>query len=249
MFSIVLAPHLDDEIIGCFSVLDTVDLVYYFKADYREESVLEDGAFLRWDENDARLQHPSNLVYLPSKYDYHPLHRKVRSLGLNLPGKKMFYSVEMNTPWLEEEENPEAKRELLKTKYPQEYKTLNKNDKYFLFKSIQPYDDIIWGVIRFDRELFHCWPAAPEEVRFLRNLHRHLFRFEVKIQQFGDDRDLEYFMVSRKVQKFVDGQDWATTTSCEQFALGVKSFVEATYPGRLVEVSVFEDNENGASIC
>ena len=32
-----------------------------------------------------------------------------------------------------------------------------------------------WIRVRTTFEGFHCWPSAPNEVAFLRNVHRHLF--------------------------------------------------------------------------
>ena len=40
MAHIVLAPHLDDEVIGCYSVWDKINKVVYFTKDYRESEVL-----------------------------------------------------------------------------------------------------------------------------------------------------------------------------------------------------------------
>lgn len=43
----------------------------------------------------------------------------------------------------------------------------------------------IW--MTFEKEGFHCYPAAAtdpnlEDVKFLANLHRHLFKFRVYIE-------------------------------------------------------------------
>lgn len=247
---IILAPHADDEIIGCYSVLSEIDQIIFFKEDYRSGISIDDWRYcpVSTAGNILNSLTESDTIYLPSHYDLHPLHRKVRRIGLAMPGKKMFYSVEMNTPWMEEEEDPKGKKELFCRLYPGEVETICKNDKYFLFKSIKPFDEIIWSTIRFQREFYHRWPAAPERVSFLSNLHRHLFHFEAKVQQFGDDRDLEYFILSRKIQQWWDTRKWSESTSCEMFALAMKQWLEVQYPDRLVQTSVFEDGENGACI-
>lgn len=255
--NVILAPHLDDEVLGCFGVLRDIDMVYFFTGDYRAdalhvkepERMVMLGYHLRYARwSDDIIFTPEDTIYIPSKYDYHPLHRRVRQIGLQLPGKKMFYSVEMNTPWLEEEESPLAKRELFKELYPSEVRTINKDDKYFLFQSIKPYDDIIWASVRFRKEGYHSWPAAPEEVKFLASTHRHMFHFQVDVQQFGDDRDLEFFILSRKIQTWFDGQNWEGRTSCEMFCFAIKRWLETEYPGRLIRVSVYEDGENGSIV-
>ena len=250
--NVILAPHLDDEIIGCFSILKEGDLVFYFKDDYRAVNLNRQGYAWVYEHlapGDSLVLHPDDVLYIPSRYDYHPLHREVNRFAVSVhhPHKR-WYSVEMNTPWLEEEENPKAKRACFEKLYPGEVETICKNDKYFLFKSIQPFDELIWASIKFQREMFHCWPGAPWEVDFLRHLHRHMFFFEVDVQQFGDDRDLEYFILRKKVMQWFDSQKFDLHTSCEMFARAVRDFLLVEYPGRQVRVSVYEDNENGARL-
>ncbi len=250
---VILAPHGDDEILGCFSILDQIDRIVYFTYDYRVENqiIVADHRYIGihgFVANYLADLSYQDTLYLPSKYDYHPLHREVRRTGLGWPGKKMFYSVEMNTPWLEEETDPVGKRALFEKLYPGEVATISKSDKYFLFKSIQPFDDLIWATVRFTREFFHRWPAAPAEVAFLANRHRHLLHFEVRLQQFGDDRDVEYFILTRKVQAWFDDLEWPESTSCEMIAIKMKWWLETTYRDRQVQVSVYEDTENGCVI-
>ena len=252
---VVFAPHLDDEVIGCYSALPAVDEVVFFTADYRK-SLPRMPRILYTDNSDFSenldcFLYPDRYrVLVPSRYDYHPLHKKVRLWAeQRLPASSLlYYSVEMNVPWLEEEDDPEAKRACLEQWYPQEYQSISKSDKYFLFNSIQTFDELIWAKVRFQFEAYHCWPNAPLEVDFLRNLHRHLFHFEVSVQQFGDDRDIEYFLFSRQVQQYVRNENWPQRTSCEMFAISVKRWVEWTYAGRLVRVSVSEDGENGCLV-
>lgn len=252
MFNIVLAPHLDDEIIGCYSIWKEIDLVLYVQQDYRERCIA-DPPFSKPMYRHCSLDEIQGIattgtLYIPSQYDYHPLHREVRARAIGLACKKMFYSVEMNVPWLEVEEAPDQKRRLFERTYPGEIPTITKNDKYFLFKSIKPFDELIWASVRFTRPMIHCWPGAPEQVSHLQNLHRHLFHFQVDVQQYGDDRDVEYLMLSSRVQQWFDSQSWAPQTSCEMFARGIKWWLESLFvnPTRKVRVSVFEDNENGA---
>jgi hypothetical protein len=247
--NIILAPHGDDEIIGCYSILDTIDKIIYFQDGDRMRSVVQnDKRYMIADGARLHSIKAEDTIFIPSKYDFHPLHKTVNRIGLSLPAAKQFYSIEMNVPWLEEEFDPHGKRALLKKLYPDQVETLAKNDKYFLFRSIKPFDDIIWASIKFEREGYHAWPQAPAEVAFLQNLHRHKFYFEVRVQQFGDDRDLEYFLLSRKVQAWFDAQSWEGRTSCEMFAISIKRYLEGEYVDRLVQVSVKEDDENGAII-
>ena len=137
---VILAPHLDDEVIGCYSILEQVDKVVYWLKDYRMDNPR--AKFEHYKGFNFEQLTGDDTVYMPSKYDYHPLHQKVRYFGLGLPCKKMFYSVEMNVPWLEEEKDAKGKKEMFNKMYPMEDMP---NDKYWLFKSIKPYDDIVWA--------------------------------------------------------------------------------------------------------
>lgn len=248
---VILAPHLDDEIIGCYSILDQVKHVLYFHGDYRSDLIEMRSDCKYVDCSDdwyraLRYVDDDSEVYVPSRFDHHPLHRKVNRFRHNLPGKKWYYSVDMNVPWLEEEESPESKRRMCAVMYPKEMETLGKDDKWFLFKSIKPYDDYIWASVRFRQEFFHRWPDAPESVGYLRNLHRHMLHIQVDVQQFHDGRDLEYHTLLSRVKDefgFYRGDD-----SCETVAFGLKREMEHRYPDRAVRVQVYEDGENGCVI-
>lgn len=89
----------------------------------------------------------------------------------------------------------------------------------------------------------HCWPECPfEEVSFLKNLHRHLFKVKITIETF-EDRQQEFLMVKRKLQKFIDkkyrNKD-LDEKSCEVIAKEISDFMKA------IKVEVEEDGENGA---
>ena len=96
----------------------------------------------------------------------------------------------------------------------------------------------------------HRWENAPEEVDFLRNNHRHEFHVEVKVEQFHDDRDVEYIMLKRKVDDIIN--EWPhdlDTTSCEMMCDDLYQALSAHIEGeRAYVVKVFEDGENGAEV-
>ncbi len=145
---IILAPHLDDEIIGCYSILHKVNKVIYFTKDYRSFNLYEKLDYVYYEDYNFDIIDDTDTIYLPSKFDFHPLHKIVRNKYINLPCKKLFYNVEMNVPWLEEEEDKMGKLYLLKKLYPNEDLFI-KNDKYWIFKSIKPFDDIIFTTYYF----------------------------------------------------------------------------------------------------
>ena len=101
----------------------------------------------------------------------------------------------------------------------------------------------IW--ITTSMEGFHAYPDAPDEVAFLRNRHRHMFHFRVYIEVFHDDREIEFFMFKRDVErmiKFISIND----KSCEMISDELHSAIKAKYPNRSMTIEVSEDLENGS---
>ena len=104
-------------------------------------------------------------------------------------------------------------------------------------------------VITFTLPGFHCYPQAPPAVAFLRERHRHLFRFVLRFRVEHDDRQKEFFIVSSDVQaaiKQIHGYPAEFGfASCEEIArLLLASWA---YEG-CCEVEVWEDGENGALV-
>ena len=106
--------------------------------------------------------------------------------------------------------------------------------------------------VRTSFEFAHKWKEAPDEVSYLRNLHRHIFHVQAEIQVYHDDRELEFIMVKHEIDKFVKASiatRWQDTTSCEQMAIDIGAFLQERYGiNRSGCISVFEDDENGAKI-
>lgn len=105
--------------------------------------------------------------------------------------------------------------------------------------------------IKTQFEGFHCWPQAPEQVKFLRDRHRHLFHVTVWLEQEHNDRDIEYIMtkwdldnlikkMKTDLEAYVNGN-----ASCEMMAEYIYDNITL---GRNVEVEVTEDGENGALV-
>ncbi len=98
-------------------------------------------------------------------------------------------------------------------------------------------------------EALHHWPDAPEEVEFLRVLHRHMFNVEVELQVFHDDRELEYYMVKRELSDYIAvSMPRLETTSCEQYADLIASFLSRQYGERKMKITILEDGMEGA-VC
>jgi 6-pyruvoyl-tetrahydropterin synthase len=109
-----------------------------------------------------------------------------------------------------------------------------------------------FAIIRTRFTALHRWEDAPDDVDFLRDPHRHEFHVEVKIQQFHNDRDVEYIMAKRAIDTYIrntfDGRDLGEK-SCEMMAENIISLCNKKWgEDRFYEVEVTEDGENGALV-
>ena len=121
----------------------------------------------------------------------------------------------------------------------------------------------IW--VTFQKEGVHLYPGADsdpklatgdwDDVSFLGIAHRHIFHFRVRIEVFHNDRDIEFIQFKRWMERLYseqgssDGQVLVLNhKSCEMIADDLYKEISNKYPGRFVEISVAEDNENGCSI-
>ncbi len=104
--------------------------------------------------------------------------------------------------------------------------------------------------IRFNFEGFHKYDDAPKEVEYLKLKHRHLFYVEAKIEVFHNDRELEFIMVKNDLQDFIKNEyKDKMVGSCEMIALDLYGYILYKYGvNRLIEVKVYEDNENGGEV-
>lgn len=104
--------------------------------------------------------------------------------------------------------------------------------------------------VRFQFEGEHCWPEAPDAVKFLRSVHRHMFHVTLIAEVKHDDRELEFIMVKRQLENWVDDvkASWPKRMSCEQIANSIGLQFMEWYGRRVCSVEVSEDAENGAVI-
>jgi len=103
----------------------------------------------------------------------------------------------------------------------------------------------IW--ITTQKEMFHRYPDAPNEVSFLKNEHRHIFKFRVSIEIYTDDRDIEFIMFKREVDKILDDLNKNLEhKSCEMISDYINDKLIKTYLDRKIIIEVSEDGENGS---
>jgi len=152
---VIIAPHPDDEIIGCFSMIhnNEVGEILYI-TDFAEPERINAGLCfcaeygiigrsITFDQLSDCLS--THLTYFPSPFDFHAHHKIVSAVGLMLAekGKDVgFYSIEKNLinlplpPKLIEE-----KRKLLDTYYPSQKKLWDTNEAYLIFEYIWRFEN------------------------------------------------------------------------------------------------------------
>ena len=85
---------------------------------------------------------------------------------------------------------------------------------------------VVWVQTLF--EGFHRWLYTPNNVKFLREYHRHIFKIKLGVEVTGDDREVEFFQLKRKVDEYINKnyQGKYFEFSCEMIAaelFGLKS--------------------------
>ena len=115
----------------------------------------------------------------------------------------------------------------------------------------------IW--VTFQKEGIHCYPAAATDpmlatgdeydVSFLGTPHRHIFHFQVWIDVFHNDRDIEFIQFKRWLENLYKDNILALDyKSCEMISDDLYTQIASRYPDRAVWIEVAEDGENGALI-
>jgi len=113
--------------------------------------------------------------------------------------------------------------------------------------------------VRFQKEGIHCYPAAATDpnlatgdeydVSFLATPHRHIFHFEVTIEVFHNDRDIEFIQFKRWLEnQYSQNILELNYKSCEMISDDLYEVIATRYPDRNIIIRVSEDDENGALI-
>jgi hypothetical protein len=142
----IIAPHPDDEIIGCFQLLEKCffnKIIYLpINDDLRETEVEKYCRIFGWDyeilddKYDLLKLNKDETYFVPSLLDHHPDHKFVNIIMSDF--KRGFYTTDMNTEFVKtlSKNEQEMKKILLNTYYPSQ-KSLWENDyKYFLFEGV-----------------------------------------------------------------------------------------------------------------
>jgi hypothetical protein len=108
---------------------------------------------------------------------------------------------------------------------------------------------MIW--VSFDKVGFHRYPNAPDEVAYLRDVHRHVFKFKVSISVTHDDREIEFHMFKNWLTSLYEGGDLKVDhKSCEMLAADLLQQITVKYDctQRRIMIDVSEDGECGATL-
>ena len=108
-------------------------------------------------------------------------------------------------------------------------------------------------VVKFQVEGVHNWPEASKfepTMKYLEHPHRHMFHIVAKKEVFHDDRDVEFIMFKRKINRYLREMYYTSeldlcdfgSQSCEMIAEELYKEFDLCY------CAVYEDNENGAEV-
>ena len=102
--------------------------------------------------------------------------------------------------------------------------------------------------VTFQKPGVHQYPAAPDDVQYLRAPHRHLFKFKVSIQVWHADREIEFHQFLNWVEGLYSGEQSLSlnNSSCEMISDSLATIIQSRYPDRLLQIEVWEDGECGS---
>jgi len=273
---VIFAPHPDDEVIGCYSLLNSGKVravVYFYEHDDRirraEANHCADvfdftPIYLTAGLDGRDVLLPTDVLLLPNIKDSHEDHKCVNLLGkFCFPNNdKAYYSVDMDSKVPLAEAYRRGKEATLRSVYPSQSNYLNTHAECYLFESIVDNDMDTSITVKTSFEGIHCYPDAPEEVSYLRHPHRHLFQVRATLAVTHHEREVEFFMMKKRLDDFIAITIPALTNkSCESMAQAIINFLIVTYPGEYIcesnsvqrgrdfyEVTVSEDGENESTV-
>lgn len=161
---IIFAPHVDDAVIGCWSLLQDKSknvLVLYTEestAERKQEAkeiskffgVNHRFVFAQAETMEAifvrrTLSALTTLVLAPDPHwEKHPAHKKLGTLVQGICKEKRIrfgtYSTDMNVPYLRELEKPDDKKMVLNKFFPSQNSLWEYDHKYFLFEGVSEWN-------------------------------------------------------------------------------------------------------------
>lgn len=104
-------------------------------------------------------------------------------------------------------------------------------------------------IIKFDIEGFHKYENAPEQVAFLRDLHRHTFKVKCGIKVNHNERDKELFMVRDEITEYIN-QVYGSPANFDNMSVEsiAQEILEFAQEDGMMWVEVWEEDTGGARI-
>ena len=147
---VIVAPHVDDECIGCFNVLSNQESIHIIYGETPDIIRRDEALALKAEFINVKSQHfssqsippiflsPKTTFYFPDPYfEVHPKHRVWGAIGENLLRNGLdviFYSINMQAPYIFEVEHWLKKKETLDKIYPSQSELWKNDAKYYLFE-------------------------------------------------------------------------------------------------------------------
>lgn len=147
---IIISPHYDDEIIGNYEIISNPEIkpiIIYMQFDDGERK--GESLKLKDELDNIKIQlfqksipniflDPKNVLYFPDPiFEFHPEHRKWGSVGEELLRQGLnviFYSINMQAPYIHEIKKNKEKEDLLNRIYPSQKSLWEMDKKYILFE-------------------------------------------------------------------------------------------------------------------
>jgi len=144
---VIIAPHMDDEIIGAYEYLITKNPIILYTEDAskeRQEEALKLKDFVQIKAQMFLRNIPNqllsfdNIFLVPDPYfESHPAHRSQGFIGEQLARKGhnvIFYTTNMTAPYIKEVYDPKGKEDLLNKIYPSQKFLWEYEKKYVIFE-------------------------------------------------------------------------------------------------------------------
>lgn len=202
----------------------------------------------------ASLKVPRGVsIYMPSVFDPHPEHQAARTWALrHLPvslDKQFEYSIRGKAPYsFTSPATHVAWKQCIFHQHYTSQRSILSDASFFLFEGTAPLSPAASISVTFRIQGAHQYPSAPDEVSFLREIHRHMFHVKLTLTDlWKSDREVEFLMLQEWARSKWSSMDFPADASCELMArmLGVAARTQYGVP---CEVEVWEDGENGAKV-
>lgn len=150
METIIFSPHVDDEVIGCFSWLNDgrIDKVYYFfeLSDLRKEEAIASSKRFGFkpffvddlsvfEDSFSKIFNKNDLILVPNIKDHHIHHKMINRMAKFHHTNLMYYSIDMNVT-CDVVDFCNEKKESLYSLFPSQERYFNQHRESFLFEKI-----------------------------------------------------------------------------------------------------------------